>query len=239
MPVAVNCSDELNGSVGFAGVTAIDFNVAPAAVNVAVTVSAVAGIVNVQVAPATVHIVGAPLHPANVEPFVTACVNTTCVPAAKLTMQPLAEPLTQLMPFPITVPVPVPAVATASRLPPVPLLNVTETVASDVPIGTEQVGGFVCGVGGVQFAEKPPNVELVSGVAVSVTEVFSVKGATQTAPQLIPVGVLVTVPAPVPAFVTVRLFAPGAFSPKIARPDTTCEAAVKLVSWLPLAISNL
>ena len=77
MPVAVNCTDELIGSVGSAGVTAIDFNVAAAAVNVAVTVSADAGIVNVQVAPATVHEVGAPFHPANVEPFVTACVNTT------------------------------------------------------------------------------------------------------------------------------------------------------------------
>ena len=34
VPVAVNCTDELIGSVGFAGVTAIDFNVAAAAVNV-------------------------------------------------------------------------------------------------------------------------------------------------------------------------------------------------------------
>jgi hypothetical protein len=72
VPVAVNCSDDLIGSVGFAGVTAIDFKVAAAAVNVAVTVSAVAGIVNEQVAPATVQIVGAPFHPANVEPPVIA-----------------------------------------------------------------------------------------------------------------------------------------------------------------------
>ncbi len=77
VPVAVNCTDEPIGSVGFAGVTAIDFNVAAAAVNVAVTVSADPGMVNEQVAPATVHEVGAPFHPANVEPFVPACVNTT------------------------------------------------------------------------------------------------------------------------------------------------------------------
>jgi hypothetical protein len=77
VPVAVNCTDELIGSVGFAGVTAIDFNVAAAAVNVAVTVSADPGIVNEQVAPATVHEVGAPFHPPNVEPFVPASVNTT------------------------------------------------------------------------------------------------------------------------------------------------------------------
>lgn len=114
LPVAVNCNDELIGSVGFAGVTAIDFSVAAAAVNVAVTVSAAAGIVNVHVAPPTVHIVGAPFHPPNVDPFVTPCVNTTCVPAGKLAMHPFAEPLVQLIPFPVTVPVPVPAVCTIS-----------------------------------------------------------------------------------------------------------------------------
>ena len=38
------------GSVGFVGVTAMDFSVAAFSVNVAVTMVAVAGIVNVQVA---------------------------------------------------------------------------------------------------------------------------------------------------------------------------------------------
>jgi hypothetical protein len=235
----VNCRDELIGSVGLAGVTAIDFNVAAPAVNVAVTVSAIAGIVNVQVAPATVHIVGAPLHPANVEPPVTACVNTTCVPAAKLTMHPLAEPLTQLIPLPITVPVPVPEVATVSRLPPVPLSNVTETVASVVPRDTVHDGGLVCGLLGVQFELNAPNDEPCAGEAVSTTALLSVKGATQTVGQLMPLGWLVTVPLPLPFSVTVILFWPGAFSPKIARPDTIWEGAVKLVSWLPLAMSNL
>jgi hypothetical protein len=239
VPVAVNCSDEPIGSVGFAGVTAIDFNVAAPAVNVAVTASATAGIVNVQVAPATVHIVGVPLHPANVEPLVTACVNTTCVPAAKLTMQPLADPLTQLIPLPITVPVPVPAVATVSRLPPVPLLNVTETVTSVVPRDTVHDGGLVCGLLGVQFELNAPTDEPCAGEAVSTTALLSVKGATQTVGQLMPLGWLVTVPLPLPFSVTVILFWPGAFSPKIARPDTIWEGAVKLVSWLPLAMSNL
>jgi hypothetical protein len=130
----MNCKDDLIGSVGFAGVTAIDFNVAAAAVNVAVTVSAVAGIVNEQVAPARAHIVGAPFHPANVEPPVIICVSTTCVPAARLTMQPLAEPLTQLIPLPVTVPLPVPmactvncTVATA-----VTLIGADEPVIDDV-----------------------------------------------------------------------------------------------------------
>jgi hypothetical protein len=134
VPVAVNCTDELIGSVGFAGVTAIDFNVAAAAVNVAVTVSAEAGIVNVQVAPATVHEVGAPFHPANVEPFVTACVNTTCVPAGRLAMHAFAEPLVQLIPLPVTIPVPVPAVTTVNGCVPPPL---SMTVESEAFAGAE------------------------------------------------------------------------------------------------------
>jgi hypothetical protein len=134
VPVAVNCTDELIGSVGFAGVTAIDFNVAAAAVNVAVTVSADAGIVNAQVAPATVHEVGAPFHPANVEPFVTACVNTTCVPAGRLAMHAFVEPLTQSIPLPVTVPVPVPAVTTVNGCVAPP---VTMTVESEAFAGAE------------------------------------------------------------------------------------------------------
>ena len=77
VPVAVNCCIPFTDMLAVLGVTATDFKVGPAAVNVAVTVSAAAGIVNVQVAPATVHIVGTPFHPANVELFVIACVNTT------------------------------------------------------------------------------------------------------------------------------------------------------------------
>ena len=128
VPVAVNCNDELIGSVGFAGVTAIDFNVAAVAVNVAVTVSADPGIVNEQVAPATVQEVGAPFHPANVEPFVPACVNTTCVLAGRLAMHAFAEPLVQLIPLPVTVPVPVPAVTTVScTVVAVPTLIVPDT----------------------------------------------------------------------------------------------------------------
>jgi hypothetical protein len=125
----VNCNDELIGSVGFAGVTAIDFNIAAPAVNVAVTVSAAAGIVNVQVVPATVHIVGAPFHPANVEPFVTPCVSTTCVPAARLAVHPFAEPLTQLIPAPVTIPVPVPAVMTVNGCVPAVLTMTVESEA--------------------------------------------------------------------------------------------------------------
>jgi hypothetical protein len=122
---------------------------------------------------------------------------------------------------------------------PVLPLNVTVTVTSVVVRDTMHDGGFVCGLLGVQFALNPPNEEPCAGEAVSTTALLSVNGATQTVGQLIPAGWLVTVPLPLPFSVTVMLFCPGAFSPKIARPDTNSEGAVKLVSWLPLAMSNL
>src|SRR5436305_3026141 len=50
----------------------------------------------------------------------------------------------------------------------------------------------------------PSKVEPVVGVAVNVTCVPLLKLALHVVPQLIPAGLLVTVPAPVPAFVTVK-----------------------------------
>src|SRR5712691_3862936 len=52
---------------------------------------------------------------------------------------------------------------------------------------------------------QPANTEPATGVAVRVTLVLRVKVAAQVAPQVIPVGVLVTVPSPVPVLATVRL----------------------------------
>jgi hypothetical protein len=45
---------------------------------------------------------------------------------------------------------------------------------------------------------QPPNVEPATGVAVNVTTVALVKEAEQVLPQLMPPGLLVTVPFPVP-----------------------------------------
>ena len=62
----------------------------------------------------------------------------------------------------------------------------------------------------VPVPEQPPplqpvNAEPAAGVAVSVTTVPSLNDAAQVAPQLIPAGELVTVPEPVPVFVTVSV----------------------------------
>lgn len=54
-----------------------------------------------------------------------------------------------------------------------------------------------------QAPDQPVNTELPSGFAVSATVVPLANLAVHAEPQLIPDGVLVTVPAPVPAFWTV------------------------------------
>jgi hypothetical protein len=48
--------------------------------------------------------------------------------------------------------------------------------------------------------DQPAKIELVSGFSASVTDVPLSKCAVHAAPQLIPAGLLVTVPTPVPAF---------------------------------------
>jgi len=55
----------------------------------------------------------------------------------------------------------------------------------------------------LQAPDQPANVELAVGAAVSVTMVPPVKLALHVDPQLIPAGLLVIVPAPVPALWTV------------------------------------
>jgi hypothetical protein len=55
----------------------------------------------------------------------------------------------------------------------------------------------------VQVPDQPANVELLFGAAVSVTMVPLVTLVLHVAPQSIPAGLLVTVPAPVPALWTV------------------------------------
>jgi multidrug efflux pump subunit AcrA (membrane-fusion protein) len=53
-----------------------------------------------------------------------------------------------------------------------------------------------------QAPDQPPNVALVPGVSVKLTTVDGVNNAEHVPGQLIPVGLLVTVPVPVPAKVT-------------------------------------
>jgi hypothetical protein len=54
----------------------------------------------------------------------------------------------------------------------------------------------------VQVPLQPANLEVLFGVAVSVTVVPTVMSLTQSAPHAMPAGELVTVPVPAPDFVT-------------------------------------
>jgi hypothetical protein len=160
--------------------------------NVAVTLSA-ALIVTTQL-PVPLH---APLQPANVLPKLADCVSVTCVPLAKLAEQPSG----QMMPagLLVTLPLPVPARAT---------VNAYVVVALNVAVA--DCAEFIVIVHVVPPQSWPPHpakVEPLAGVSVNVTVVPLLKVAEQPVldpvVQLIPAGLLVTVPLPVPAVVTV------------------------------------
>jgi hypothetical protein len=90
---------------------------------------------------------------------------------------------------------------------PVDVSNVAVTVTLAVAIGTVHVGGFVCGLAGVQLLLKPANVEPAAAVAVKVTCVPIGKFAIQVIGQLIAPEPSVTVPLPLPTGVTVSVSA--------------------------------
>jgi len=163
--------------------------VPPEVLNVAVTLRA--AVIDSAQVDVPVH---APLHPANVEPEAADALSVTEAPEAKLAVQVLP----QLMPvgLEVTVPVPVPARVTASaKLE--ELLNVAVTARAAV-IETVQV------LVPVHAPLQPAKVEPLLAAAVSVTDAPLAKFALQVAPQLMPPVFDVTVPAPLPALLTVN-----------------------------------
>src|ERR1700751_3041258 len=68
----------------------------------------------------------------------------------------------------------------------------------------------------VHAPDQPANVEPALGAAVSVTMAPLVKLALHVVPQSIPAGLLVTVPAPVPAFCTFSWKEGGGLAVKVA-----------------------
>ena len=98
----------------------------------------------------------------------------------------------------VTVPEPLPASATDKSAVPWTGLKVAVTFSLALTV-TTQVGLPLQLLVPVQ----PANIELTPAVAVSVTEVPGLKGALQVCPQLMPDGLLVTLPWPVPLKLTV------------------------------------
>jgi hypothetical protein len=75
-------------------------------------------------------------------------------------------------------------------------------------------------------------VEPVVVVAVRVISVPELKVAEQVLPQLIPAGLLVTVPVPVPLFATVRLYVVGV----VVNVAVTLLAASSVTKQLPVPV---
>ncbi len=90
---------------------------------------------------------------------------------------------------------------------PVPALVTVRVKICGLNVAVQVLFAFTVTVPSVQSGSplQPAKTEPVVAVAVRVTTAPSLKGAEQMAPQLIPVGLDVTVPVPVPALVTVRV----------------------------------
>lgn len=141
--------------------------------------------------------VQAPDQPVKAKPASGVAVNATVDPEGKLALQ--VEP--QLIPagLLVTVPVPIPFLVTVSC---VEMSNSATTEAASLSV---RVHAPVP----VHAPDQPKKMFPALGVAVSVTTVPPLKVAVHDEPQLMPVGLLVTVPVPVPVFVTVNCTVAG------------------------------
>ena len=139
-----------------------------------------------------------PLQPTKIDPADGVAVSVTELPVGNEALAAL-QAFPQLMPagLLVTVPVPVPALftvrmeGTALNVAVTDLLALITTVHVPVPLHP--------------LPFQPPKVDPAAGIAVNVTEVPLVKAKLQVVPQSIPAGLLVTVPSPTPALVTVSV----------------------------------
>ena len=166
-----------------------------------------------------------PLQPLNVEPVCGDAVRVTTVPI----VNEVVHVVPQLMPAGelVTVPTPAPAFDTVR--------------ASDVctKVAVTVVAAFIVTVQ-VPVPEQPPplqppKVEPVAAAAVRVTIVPFAYDAEHVVPQLMPVGELVTVPLPAPAFETVKVDPVDAPVP-VTSLGTVSPSAVKLTLVLATAV---
>ncbi len=148
----------------------------------------------------------APLQPSNTEPSCGFATRLIVVPAGTSREQ-LAEGQSIPAGTLVTAPVPVPV-----RVTPIES-NGTKLAVTVVSALTARVQVSVP----THRAELQPANELpVSGTAVRVTVVPWVTPAEQVAPQLMPAGLLVTVPVPPPLVVTDNVGWAGGGAPKFA-----------------------
>src|SRR5262249_14944504 len=131
----------------------------------------------------------APAHPAKVNPLLAAAVSVTAVPSGKPAEHWLLVGL-QLIPLGLLVTWPPPVSVTVSVR--VIWPKVAVTLVSAVIVKLQVLVPLQTA------AVQPVNAEPAAGVAIRVSWVPLVNWVEQVGPQLMPSGVLVTVPAPVP-----------------------------------------
>jgi hypothetical protein len=156
--------------------------------NVAVTVVSAESVTTQAAVP-----VQPPDQPVKADPPLGVAVKVTAVPLLNLALHVCP----QLMPegLLLTVPVPVPEGVTVSCTVVGPALaaNVAVTVAAAESVTLQAPPP-------VQPPDQPVNVEPPVGVAVRVTAVPLLNVALHVCPQLMPDGLLLTVPVPLPEF---------------------------------------
>ena len=141
--------------------------------------------------------VQSPVQPVNVDPVAAAALSVTTVPCAK-SCASLAHAVPQLIPAGLLVTVPDPSP---------PFETVSVRSSSNVAVtfrACDIVTSHVVPVGAGQLVH-PVNDEPALAWAANVTTVPCGKSSMQTSPQVIPAGLLVTVPDPSPDFVTVSV----------------------------------
>jgi len=161
-----------------------------------------------QVLPVPEH--PAPLQPPKVLPVAAVALSVTLAPLVKVALQ-IAP---QLMPVRLlsTVPEPVPCVLTVSALVPEAeeAVKIAVTFCAVLIVTTQEP------VPEHPAPLQPPKVLPVAAVALSVTLESLLYVALQSAPQLMPDGLLSTVPEPVPCVLTVSVLVPEAEEVKMA-----------------------
>ena len=169
----------------------VTVRVAGTALNVAVT--DLLALITTTHVPVPLHPL--PLQPPKVDPGAGAAVNVTVVPdeKGKLHVVPQTIPAGLL----VTVPIPAPFLVTVR-------VNVLGPANTAVTVWS----AFITTLQEPFPLHPPPlqpvNVEPPAGAAVSTTVLPVAKSAAQVVPQEIPLGLLVTVPVPVPDLVTVK-----------------------------------
>lgn len=147
----------------------------------------------------------APPQPVNADPDAGLAPRLTEVPAANVVehVVPQLIPAGALVMVPLPVPAKLtPSVNSGTNVAPTAVSEVIVTVQAAVPVQAAPL--------------QPANTDPGAAVGVKVTTVPELKSAEHAAPQLIPAGVLVTVPVPAPLLVSERVNCGGGGGAKFA-----------------------